>query len=666
MNIKQLDHSETLNMSKVNNPNYILNPETNRYVKRNGAIGKGLIEKKMFNQLGRPPDQIHTRPLCKDQQGWMCISVLDKLGNSQGLRLSHCVDGLKQIKSVLLDAHPDNEHIIKKTCSVLLATILILKRKEKYVTLGSVQNTKWTIFQDKSVFLNITTLTTVLLPMLVRVCLGRDRAFVPYWNNAYKELSLKLWLPNQIDCQDSQPNSLNTSSQYVDANSWFTIKQSLKTPNSLKNNNSSTMSSQSCMSILADSMVDVGEPLKHKEQLCTRKVKLFPSPSMRKILREWMRAARVTYNNVIWNTRHHQELQNLSFYDLRQLYVNAHLFQREKPDQGDRSGAYKLNGRVISKKRNENVSDRLFVTPKDIRAGAIQDYIGAKKAAFTNLKNGNIQQFKMRYRKGNTSIRINKSCLSVISNGKYINMYPSRLKRILVAKCDRPFLSKLQTLKDCRLKIEYGHWYLCVPYMKSVEQQVHSENKICAIDPGIRKMYTVFDGDRILEIEHNIALQKQLQRKLDYYQSLRSRKKIVQRSYRRRRERIQRKWNCRVNDMHYKVASMLVSQYKYIGLPPFETSKMVKGNQLSSKIKRDMLGLKHFQLKQRIRSVARGHSYIYNVDESYTTQCCTRCGNLKHMGSNDVYKCKECGLSINRDIGSARSIFMCFLQKRFI
>ena len=38
---------------------------------------------------------------------------------------------------------------------------------------------------------------------------------------------------------------------------------------------------------------------------------------------------------------------------------------------------------------------------------------------------------------------------------------------------------------------------------------------------------------------------------------------------------------------------------------------------------------------------------------------CTNCGNIKHdLGSSKTYNCQNCGITIDRDIGGARSILL--------
>lgn len=68
-------------------------------------------------------------------------------------------------------------------------------------------------------------------------------------------------------------------------------------------------------------------------------------------------------------------------------------------------------------------------------------------------------------------------------------------------------------------------------------------------------------------------------------QSLRDKKKIRLRSYKKARYRIRNRLVNLVNDMHYKYASYLVSNCKVIGLPPFKTSEMVTSSKLNKKTK---------------------------------------------------------------------------------
>ncbi len=387
----------------------------------------------------------------------------------------------------------------------------------------------------------------------------------------------------------------------------------------------------------------------------------------------------------------------MSEYDLREKFVNEKLVIRGNPctlNQGmfmgqrvhgghviieGRTGNKKLKGPIIQTRPNPDLSLWVSKVPKVIRAGAVKDYCDGRKGALENLKAGRIRYFKMSYRKTNDRLypplhleKHVKSCMS----GKYIQMFPSILKQskianplIRVNKHDRVFINQYLGQYDCKLKYEYGQWFLLVMYNKTVEK-INQERGVCGVDPGIRDPLVLYDADRMVSMSYNKQIHNKLQLRLNLMQSLRARKLISQRSYWRVRWKLKRRWDNLRSDMHYKCASHLVSNYKYIGLPPFETSNMVKkrerGFNLHKKSKIEMLNWSHFKFQQRLKSKCRGLSHVLPVDESYTTQTCTQCGTLKYMGGDKIYHCDVCKLKIDRDFGSARSIFLCTMMRRFI
>jgi len=643
---------------------YILHPLKNKYILKTSKIGQIiLVGNTSLDEKNRPP-----RLVCQDETGVLSISVRGKQGEWLLFRLQHFVDGIKRLKSVLLEFQPENAGIINKTCMTLLVAMCILKRKGKYATLGLVQDIKSTILEDKSNFSDIYTLLTLLLPMLGRVLIGKEKVLIHYWNKSYQALSKKLWLPTVIDSLDRPLNSSNESVKSVDDKSWFTIETRTKP----KNSEWSTMSSKSCMSTLVDSMGNDDVGLQPQPQESTRKIRIFPNEQTKKAFRLWIASACCIYNKVVYYNH-----KTSSFYELREKFVNENIVTREVVDDGIvRTGRNKLNGKIVSKVKNPDVNEWCLNAPKDVRSGAVYDYVTARKAAITNLNQGNIKYFKMQYRKSGDkrypSIAIENS--KSLQNGKYIQFYPEVLKKmtgkkdnkILVSKADRAFLHNVK-MRTLRLKYEYRKWFLCVPYLKPVEDQLQAGEGMCGIDPGVRVPFTLYTGNKIVRYKHDRQLQEKLQRRLDLFQSLKDKKTIRFRSFSRRRKRLKNRWESLRKDMHYKIAKDMISENKIIGLPPFNTSEMVQ-LKLASKTKREMLGLGHFQFKQRLISKARGHTHVLSVDESYTTQTCTQCGHLKYMGGLEIYKCgnKECNLVIGRDDGSARSIFMCTMNRRFL
>ena len=72
-----------------------------------------------------------------------------------------------------------------------------------------------------------------------------------------------------------------------------------------------------------------------------------------------------------------------------------------------------------------------------------------------------------------------------------------------------------------------------------------------------------------------------------------------------------------------------------------------------------LLGVFQFyKFKQRlIEKCKNTGTQLMLVDESYTSKTCTNCGWLhSKLGSNKVFVCKECKLTIDRDVNGARNI----------
>jgi transposase len=723
-----------LNTMADDDDEYIINPKTNRRVKRTGVVGRQVLQQRQLDALQDSNDtaptpikkkvrrrvqtNIQERPLripVINDAGLMSISLVTRQGNWLGLSLAHFVDGMRQVRSALSECHPECVDIIDKTFFHILGAVMILKKHSKSVTLGCLQDIKWTTWTDKSTISNINTLRTIWLQILPRVCLGQDRASLPYWNSRYDDLSVKLWLPKGIGCPDSHSNSLNESWDSEVARSWFAIKTKTKP----LNNDLSTMSSASCMSTLVES-TEGGEegvnPIQseHTNNTQMRRVRLFPPAPVADILMRWIACARINYNKCLYNDRHIQP--NCSEYELRTKFVNESIVEREilpvyvvnngyiancnVPLCGGFTrnvfrGNKKAKGKMLDKTPNPDISLWMTSVPKDVRHSGVHDYTEAKKTNMANLRVGNIRSFRMTYRKtGNRkypSINVG-SALKTQDSGKYLLMFPKKLasteagnngacqrkgkgrvyaSRILVSQNDRDFVhtQSQNGFKECRVQYSCGRWYLLVPYDASSytrPNKVATYKKepmgMAAIDPGARTFATVYDGDRVFTVQHDRARMKALQTRLDKLRSLRTKKEIKSRVYLRGRRRVKRKWDNLMADMHWKLASELV-QYKVVGLPSFRTENMVQGK-LFKGTKRELLGLQHGQFRDRLRHKAIGRTQILTVDESFSTKTCTQCGNIRNMGGLEVYQCRKCNLTIGRDVGSARSIFMCTMLLR--
>jgi putative transposase len=113
-----------------------------------------------------------------------------------------------------------------------------------------------------------------------------------------------------------------------------------------------------------------------------------------------------------------------------------------------------------------------------------------------------------------------------------------------------------------------------------------------------------------------------------------------------------------IKEMHNQISNYLTTTYSVIYLPPFESQEMVK--KLNSKTSRIMDRLSFYKFKLQMRSKCEERNCkLIEMEEYYTSKTCTKCGNIKHDLKNErAYKCKKCGIIIERDYVGARNIML--------
>jgi putative transposase len=408
----------------------------------------------------------------------------------------------------------------------------------------------------------------------------------------------------------------------------------------------------------------------------TRKLRIYPNADQRKVLKEWIGTARFIYNKALEHVKKQPHTQvdvpKLTELFVGQYEVDSEMIQCPWIDDGlqcttkcraSQMGCERHKPDNAPEKRpNPNIPGWTFETPKDIRKGSLWDLKAAFKAAFTNLKHGNIQRFNLGFKskKSNPSIDIVKTAIKITDSGK-LRLYPTYdLGEIKISK--RQFKRDRVVIQaDCRLQFKNGIWYLIVPVKtapKPTKEPIHS---VCALDPGVRTFQTLYSPEGVIKFQQNRELTQRLYARLDHFRSLRAKKEIRLSSYRRRQQRISRKLGWFVDHIHYSTIQELKA-YKQILLPSFDSQEMVRERRLNTKTKRELLGLQHYTFKERLQSSLKSHPYsnVEIVTEEFTTKTCTQCGSL-NTPDGDIYHCLSCSLVIDRDINGARNILLKYL-----
>ena len=429
----------------------------------------------------------------------------------------------------------------------------------------------------------------------------------PFWTSKCKNNSKKLWFPLEG----------KSTWNKIKSNSWFSIQK--KTNVNLQ---------KTCFQLPTFTPDDKWV----EDDRRTRKIRLYPTQKQALQLKEWLNTSRYVYNRALGAVN---EGEGKNFYKLRNKYVIA--------------------------KNNPLVKDWEKKTPKDVRAGAIQDLIYGFKAQFQKLKNKTLKHFKMRFRKKkeNRSIRIPKTAVKLIKDKRYsVVIYKKFIGKIKIGqdKC----LKDLILDHDFRLSYKNGEWYLHAP-VKVKSNRKNKQKNICALDPGIRSFQTSYAENEIYKFNCLDKL-KNCEKEIDDLRGVLARKGKDKRSALKRK--IRKKYshyNHMIDDMQYKTIRFLTRRYKQILLPHFKSQEMVGKNR---KVNRWLLDLKHYQFKQRLISKCclEKHSSVMIVNESYTTKTCGVCGYLNSVKQEKIINCLNCNVVVDRDINGARNIFLKYVS----
>lgn len=266
------------------------------------------------------------------------------------------------------------------------------------------------------------------------------------------------------------------------------------------------------------------------------------------------------------------------------------------------------------------------------------------------------------------------------------------------------FVGKFGSIShDCRLtRDRRGKFYLCIPVTTKLPPTVpEEEREPCALDPGVRVFQAVHsrEGHGTYGSGDFDAVLEPLCNQLSKLQSVRDRVvakwqdgqwianspmptswlpsvhnntehgalKSYQHVKRRlddRMEKLRRRMECLVDEMHKRVSKDLCTRFGSVLTPIFETSKMAAHDQenggrrkLLPKTVRALLGWSHYKFREKLKHKAlmMGKEVIV-VDESYTTIGCSRCGAITRIGGAKTFCCTTCGMRAPRDPKSARDI----------
>ena len=534
---------------------------------------------------------------------------------------------------------------------------------EKSVIVGSQPVPKKKIWKDKFNSSKENIQVTKLSKILDQTLTQREKVLTPFWTQESKEISRKLWLPTETDSVDLISTfSKGLSKNIPGEKSWFSIKQKLP----LKKNLSTTCS-QSLRFSPQESMVsEVGE-LKGKSKnklVRTLKIRIFPDETEKSKLNLMFEQFRWYYNAMvnIFYLHYIEKQQKYSMYSMRDLLMN-HRYKEET------EGNLIFTEFVFDKNVNK------FPVPEwwedkgvhtRLPRGAVCKFVSSLNSAVSNVKNGNIKNFRMEFKtKKEHSNYIHfedkqyPSFIRKIKSRYWFTTPDRRRINIPYSKIFEENKKGLEVIYEKETNRYFIHcpvdrnWFPEEDKRSSENQAKHlssNGNQVIALDPGIRKFLVGYDPNGKISFIGEGACNKLTKLLLEVDQ-IKSRKKKLRRW---------RKIKNLIEELHWKVSSFLVKNYDHILLPEFKTSQMVtKSKKLCKQTKRLMNMFSFYKFKEKLSYKCSVYGKkVYIVDESYTSKTCGKCGTLNNVGGKEVYKCNVCNIEIDRDINGSRNIFL--------
>lgn len=383
----------------------------------------------------------------------------------------------------------------------------------------------------------------------------------------------------------------------VKNNSWFNIQ-------SLKDNKPELKESKINTSIMKCKMI-----------------KLNPTPEQHEILKSWLEIYRRVYN------------------------VTVKYFKKNKL-------CSKFNARKSIKpiiNNNKNLANLIKKTKIPIHTvdNAIFDVIKAYDSCYSNYRSGNINHYRLRYKK------ITQPTKTLVLESCNFKQGAKGLKKKSLKDLNPS--SPINTQHDVRLSFNGKTYILNIPEEKKTDQVFNRCNS-CALDSGVRTFQTLYSPDGIcFKFCSDTSKLKTIIDRIDNV-------KKFENNYENYLKRLRTRVKNFVNDLHWKTISFLCHNFNTIFLGNLSTKGIVSNNNsvLTKTTKRICYLLSHFTFRQRLEFKCKQFGCDFRVvDESYTSKTCSSCGEIKeNLGGAKIYNCDKCKLEIDRDINGAKNILI--------
>lgn len=368
------------------------------------------------------------------------------------------------------------------------------------------------------------------------------------------------------------------------------------------------------------------------ELIKCKKVIIKPLPVQKRIILKWMRACELMYNKIIkyFKTgQFNKTFYTTNFKKLRQQFKNE-----------------------------RNLLVKKYDIPVHIIDCSIKRACGNLKSCLSNMANGHIKHFRLRYLKDKNPHKIIEIEQGFFSKNKntFCSTYLGK-----TIDSDNFDLKTIRTLykSDCTLhfNMKLNRFTLLVPQTEKPVQ--NNSQHVISIDPGIRTFVTGLSNNHTIKLGNNLSTTiKSKLKKIDEINN-----KHIPNKIKKRYETLNnKKIHDLVTDLHWKTINFLTNNYKTIFIGKWSTKNicLTSTSVLPKMLKRISQKLRYYEFLQKLRfkcDLKKIHLEI--VHEGYTSKLCSFCGwENKMLGGGEVFVCKQCTKKIDRDLNGARNIFI--------
>jgi transposase len=265
-------------------------------------------------------------------------------------------------------------------------------------------------------------------------------------------------------------------------------------------------------------------------------------------------------------------------------------------------------------------------------------------SSVTNMLNGNIKRFRLKFWKYNRPSKMIELEKNKISSGILCKSIFGNLEEdIKYIYNGKPYdISQINS----DFKISYNsisnEYYLLVS-VKINKNELNNNGKLIVLDPGLRTFMTGLSDNESLKIGNNIH--KEIKKNICRLNKIKNNINIPSKIKMKNEKLINTKITNKINELHWKTINYLINNYETIFLGDMSAKSIVKkyNSVLSNESKVSCLRTRYYDFRLRLKYKCYVNNKKFKlVDEYYTSKTCSLCGSYNYkLGGSKIYNCNE-------------------------